>query len=121
MSNRIIEDICCFRCFDAMRIATLSRISLWSIEQAVEAVISLVEKTPAPSRCRNKIMMIFIIEQVPMASIEDPSMMCRVYAYLSYGRSSPRSVVGVLHASYEVASRPYYIVVDMLKLYMPAD
>ena len=56
-----------------------------------------------------------------MASIEDPSMMCIIYAYLSNGRSCPRSVVGVLHASYEVASRPYYIVVDMLKLYMPAD
>ena len=34
-TSSFLLEVCCFRCFGAMRIATLARISLWSVEQAV--------------------------------------------------------------------------------------
>ena len=51
-TSSFLLEVCCCRCFGEMRIATLARISLWSVEQAVEPAIALVERTSAWSRCR---------------------------------------------------------------------
>ena len=55
-TSNILLEVCCFRCFGAMRIATLAHIILWSVDQAVEPAIALVERTSARSRCRVIIM-----------------------------------------------------------------
>ena len=51
-TSSFLLEVCCFRCFGAMRIVTLTRISLWSVGQAVEPAIALIEMTSAWFRCR---------------------------------------------------------------------